>query len=230
MFTSHIMLQIVTFQSTRPARGATGSPPGTALASHSFNPRAPRGARPWIAVKVLPLLCFNPRAPRGARLRDRHVCRLDVRVSIHAPREGRDFNSQMLILLHLRFNPRAPRGARRYLAPAHTTEYRFQSTRPARGATRTQPLPLWSGAVSIHAPREGRDRSAGARREFIDRFQSTRPARGATFRPPFTGQRVTRFQSTRPARGATLTFTTACRCSHVSIHAPREGRDCTVAS
>ena len=147
------------------------------------------------------------------------------RVSIHAPRAGRDHFAGAGHDAANGFNPRAPRGARR----------------PPR---RHVPRRL---SVSIHAPRAGRDGQAfeavhgqecfnpraprGARPEpalnrvIVPAFQSTRPARGATCparyapypRPCFNpraprGARLvihirptqrSLFQSTRPARGAT---------------------------
>ena len=57
--------------------------------------------------------CFNPRAPHGARQERLLVYQLVIVVSIHAPRTGRD-----------------------RLADARAGgTWRFQSTRPARGAT-----------------------------------------------------------------------------------------------
>ena len=103
---------------------------------------------------------------------------------------------------------------------------KFQSTRPARGATNNRQVIFALHLISIHAPREGRDRCCGDIwiRELL--FQSTRPARGATrrdcpvdqFHPisihaPREGRDVCirttlevrkLFQSTRPARGATV--------------------------
>ena len=77
----------------------------------------------------------------------------------------------------------------------------FQSTHPARGATR-------SGFLT----------------PTVDQFQSTHPARGATFRcldkKPLFG-----FQSTHPARGATPRRMVQNRHGAISIHAPREGCD-----
>ena len=78
----------------------------------------------------------------------------------------------------------------------------FQSTRPARGATSPwDPMPS-RAAVSIHAPRAGRDKHL------------FRDGRG----------RIT-FQSTRPARGATALRVEEQLEEEVSIHAPRAGRD-----
>ena len=101
------------------------------------------------------------------------------------------------------FNPRAPRGARRW----------------CNGSTSV------SETISIHAPREGRDRviprllhgvsnfnpraPRGARLLWIgsvirfSSFQSTRPARGATTCHGRSRRTNIEFQSTRPARGAT---------------------------
>ena len=59
----------------------------------------------------------------------------DERVSIHAPRVGRDWSSPTGSGSHLRFNPRAPCGARLLLARVVTESLKFQSTRPVWGAT-----------------------------------------------------------------------------------------------
>ena len=101
----------------------------------------------------------------------------------------------------------------------------FQSTRPARGATTAGADGAARRAVSIHAPRAGRDEYADTLNKVAAWFQSTRPARGATpvlcgkhygsnvsIHAPRAGRDVNRtllelrheFQSTRPARGATV--------------------------
>ena len=104
--------------------------------------------------------------------------------------------------------------------------------------------------ISIHAPREGGDRRGGAGRhhhpcDFNPRpprggrhklvegviptgqFQSTPPARGATPSFPLRDGRLI-FQSTPPARGATLQLPVGQWCVRISIHAPREGGDCSI--
>ena len=101
----------------------------------SFNPRAPHGARP--SQFVFFLWCFA--------------------VSIHAPRTGRDFPRCTYILPRAGFNPRAPHGARRSAPIPSPSMRRFQSTRPARGATSIESMTATSAGVSIHAPRTGRD-------------------------------------------------------------------------
>ena len=79
------------------------------------------------------------------------------RVSIHAPRAGRDMSVSRMRISGNRFNPRAPCGARPILLMTRCCGSRFQSTRPVRGATID-----YLGA------------------EDTELFQSTRPVRGAT--------------------------------------------------
>ena len=101
------------FQSTRPVWGAT-------TASMSIHRRSGH---------------FNPRAPCGARLTYQLVTDSFDRISIHAPRVGRDFNAFSLRLASFNFNPRAPCGARRI----------------------PKNIPMTPQRISIHAPRVGRD-------------------------------------------------------------------------
>ena len=78
--------------------------------------------------------------------------------------------------------------------------------------------------ISIHAPREGGDRSNDYTDAYRKQFQSTPPARGATAgRSGADGQPL--FQSTPPARGATTAVQEDFRRLEISIHAPREGGD-----
>ncbi len=77
------------FQSTRPARGATSSRAFLTLWPAFQSTRPARGATGW-----------------------NYAPRLAHRVSIHAPRAGRDHQSFPRHIRQRRFNPRAPRGAR----------------------------------------------------------------------------------------------------------------------
>ena len=165
-------------------------------------------------------------APREGRDSAPADARCRTPISIHAPREGRDEAAHAMRLIGIlfqstrpargatmdgdcvvgmcpNFNPRAPRGARRL----HT--HNFGSTY----------------IISIHAPREGRDKGGKNLPQAEKLFQSTRPARGATaggdiridgrsnFNPRAPrgarhirltfSQTAIAFQSTRPARGAT---------------------------
>ena len=170
---------VIMFQSTRPARGATSVSTAEMLpnavsihapragrdrfrrhcsrAASSFNPRAPCGARRNLAT--LPLLqSFNPRAPRGAR-RSPNVNPICGKVSIHAPRVGRD-GVEIAASGHLGYDvsihaPRVGRDINRVHKMPRAAM--FQSTRP-RGA---RPSAIRSNShvrVSIHAPLWGATR------------------------------------------------------------------------
>ena len=172
--------RIKQFQSTRPARGATA-----------------QCLLPW----KMSTMFQSTRPARGATLpvrREAHT----RKVSIHAPRAGRDHSSLPASVDSGCFNPRAPRGARPPKAHLGEIYVLFQSTRPARGATFLSILSEQSKPVSIHAPRAGRDDGCTSARSGIRCFNPRAP-RGA--RP----QRVRR----NVFRGK------------VSIHAPRAGRD-----
>ena len=102
---------------------------------------------------------------------------------------------------HAYFNPRSPRGERPDDGVRKAMDVSFQSTLPARGATKTGQMrlsltgisihapregsdlyALWYSAeiaISIHAPREGSDTATGTAAKNAE-FQSTLPARGAT--------------------------------------------------
>jgi len=102
------------FQSTLPARGATSRLVGQDCRGSRFNPRSPRGERPTIGC------C--PMVP--------------IKVSIHAPRAGSDESLKAELGDLVCFNPRSPRGERPFLPDPPGTVPLFQSTLPARGATR----------------------------------------------------------------------------------------------
>ena len=78
--------------------------------------------------------------------------------------------------------------------------------------------------ISIHAPREGSDKSADGSATHHMVFQSTLPARGATDSIRY-GLQAVQFQSTLPARGATSSSLYILNRYRISIHAPREGSD-----
>ena len=123
------------FQSTPPARGATGldicalhaalisihapreGGDFTALSTNfvflHFNPRPPRGGRQMGDWRMVSYVHFNPRPPRGGR---------------RAVGAGRNWRPDY-------FNPRPPRGGRLHGLVYKLRLLAFQSTPPARGAT-----------------------------------------------------------------------------------------------
>ena len=83
-----------------------------------------------------------------------------VRISIHAPREGRDVGLAQIFLLD-EISIHAPREGRDSSRKCRIgRSARFQSTRPVRGATPVQLAIFAFFEISIHAPREGRDEIA----------------------------------------------------------------------
>ena len=80
-------------------------------------------------------------------------------ISIHAPRTGSDAIRAPGGSRDCDFNPRSPHGERLGISGASVTQLEFQSTLPARGATRGSGD--WQNdhqGISIHAPRTGSDR------------------------------------------------------------------------
>ena len=101
------------FQSTLPARGAT-IPHCCLLPRNGFQSTLPaRGATCATAFSIVLTVYFNPRSPHG----ERHHRRADCPIRFD-------------------FNPRSPHGERRCRIPGIPCRALFQSTLPARGATR----------------------------------------------------------------------------------------------
>ena len=236
------------FQSTLPARGATCS-------SFAFCPtrrisiHAPRtGSDRWSWRRKSIGRYFNPRSPHGERLsgggknspppqisihapRTGSDCRAEdfpraVAISIHAPRTGSDTETPAdYIKRECNFNPRSPHGER---PEDYGTKWRcweFQSTLPARGATRRRGAACVAGNISIHAPRTGSDWSGADGLPAGEGFQSTLPARGATVQKCSRKNISSLFQSTLPARGATIiAYTTVYVKRHFNPRSPHGER------
>ena len=167
------------FQSTRPLRGATLCFARKDGGQCHFNPRAPCGARHINAVEFLHGVLFQSTRPlRGATYRSTGAADSMSNFNPRAPCGARPARSWPWCWTGY-FNPRAPCGARRTVIAALIAWWKFQSTRPLRGATDPDIKYI---PVSV--------------------FQSTRPLRGATV-CDFLGVAWEPFQSTRPLRGAT---------------------------
>ena len=146
------------FQSTLPARGATllASPAGDER--RHFNPRSPHGERhPHRFSGAAEKGYFNPRSPHGERPVAGYQLPRAAIISIHAPRTGSDGVSGLPDAGRLHFNPRSPHGERPCLMLLLRRFVQFQSTLPARGATKEKNMSSLYHAISIHAPRTGSD-------------------------------------------------------------------------
>ena len=80
---------------------------------------------------------------------------------------------------------------------------KFQFTHPGRGATGNEQDHLQDRRVSIHAPREGCDRTTHLHLILLHGFQFTHPGRGATSTTFLASSMLSEFQFTHPGRGAT---------------------------
>ena len=169
------------FQSTPPARGATARTPAGSPRRLDFNPRPPRGGRPFCSISLTLSAHFNPRPPRGGRqplllkpkppilfqstppARGATGCssaawRARTYFNPRPPRGGRHTTRAYCYPLTSYFNPRPPRGGRPFSRSPSKCRYRDFNPRPPRGGR-----PVKSLQTAIYDP-----------------FQSTPPARGAT--------------------------------------------------
>ena len=145
---------------------------------------------------------FNPRSPHGERPAWLQCPAPWVRISIHAPRTGSDSIGFFYL-----FNT-----------------ILFQSTLPARGATRSQHGSFVFRGISIHAPRTGSDDTTTGRDNHDHGFQSTLPARGATGKGrKMTDARLISIHAPRTGSDPHSAFGVCSVC--ISIHAPRTGSD-----
>ena len=169
-----------------------------------FNPRAPYGARqPRTLYVHRPHEFQSTRPVWGATVlfcRSAFVCG----ISIHAPRMGRDSYAAMRDEPEPRFQSTRPVWGATKMVIGERLRLLFQSTRPVWGATIGIREMEDAVAISIHAPRMGRDsyhksiqcrpygisihaprmgRDPSMNRLWLHAagFQSTRPVWGATY-------------------------------------------------
>ena len=152
------------FQSTLPARGATAASTVSTSVTRTFQSTLPaRGATGGIQHFV-PAIAISIHAPRTGSDPSRQWSLARPDISIHAPRTGSDGRAGAYGADAADFNPRSPHGERRLLSYTHR-KVTFQSTLPARGATRCTFPESRSPGISIHAPRTGSDPAASQSRQ-----------------------------------------------------------------
>ena len=214
------------FQSTLPARGATGScielfdareisihaprtgsddahrlhrlldgisihAPRTGSDQPSCRPR-----RSWHSISI--------HAPRTGSDPPFDYNRINAYISIHAPRTGSDSAPAFAPDAAEYFNPRSPHGERPEDDIEDSRLWVFQSTLPARGATRLLTFWTTSGQISIHAPRTGSDAELA-----------------------FVAQ-LGKISIHAPRTGSDLALDIDDDVDFISIHAPRTGSDIVV--
>ena len=122
------------------------------------------------------------------------------------------------------FNPRSPHGERRHLLWQTVRFLPFQSTLPARGATRTGFYrPQCSTDFNPRSP-HGERRLPSALLMALAQFQSTLPARGATWHG-ICRQRQHGISIHAPRTGSDEAEKSISETATISIHAPRTGSD-----
>ena len=214
------------FQSTLPARGATKVPLIVLTAHPHFNPRSPHGERRCCKTQTAIQGVFQSTLPARGATTSWIQSRQSSGISIHAPRTGSDLTDFSYMGIADSISIHAPRtgsdgGCRRGGGSHHISIHaprtgsdvsrglsgvlhrQFQSTLPARGATRERSrfCPVCVKFQST-LPARGATVSGGGTRQWQTRFQSTLPARGATYESTWRLEDEL-FQSTLPARGAT---------------------------
>ncbi len=124
------------FQSTLPARGATSSFKCFPISSKFQSTLPARGATSWYGYYYAIDDYFNPRSPHGERPNLLQYSPEIERISIHAPRTGSDVLRGRHGSVIISFQSTLPaRGATKPYSPSHGLSLVFQSTLPARGAT-----------------------------------------------------------------------------------------------
>ena len=191
------------FQSTLPARGATPQDIKTKNIKADFNPRSPHGERQngFCTISAKPRISIH--APRTGSDPPFDYNRINAYISIHAPRTGSDSAPAFAPDAAEHFNPRSPHGERPEDDIEDSRLLVFQSTLPARGATRLLTFWTTSGQISIHAPRTGSDAELA-----------------------FVAQ-LGKISIHAPRTGSDLALDIDDDVDFISIHAPRTGSDDT---
>ena len=145
-------LPVPRFQSTLPARGATNVQP-LLLGDKTISIHAPRTGSDAATDCLLHRHAdFNPRSPHGERPRPSRLARLPSVISIHAPRTGSDRELFTIVFSDMLISIHAPRtGSDGSFCQSCHVIFVFQSTLPARGATRLSKL--WKSAITDFNPR-----------------------------------------------------------------------------
>ena len=103
------------FQFTHPGRGATRGRSRLACNTGGFNSRTPGGVRLILTSSVSQSAVFQFTHPGRGATHQSYRCGYNHAVSIHAPREGCDTPSLIIVRQERGFNSRTPGGVRQAL-------------------------------------------------------------------------------------------------------------------
>ena len=150
--------------------------------------------------------------------------RRTLRISIHAPRTGSDRTRWIPCPATAYFNPRSPHGERRATLTLVWPGEAFQSTLPARGATRRKNAHAASQGISIHAPRTGSDGDSLPCSTHRSLISIHAPRTGSDAVMALAGKRG-EISIHAPRTGSDTMWSEIISASGISIHAPRTGSD-----
>ena len=153
-----VLAEIFLFQSTLPARGATGIGQ-VAFAYCSFQSTLPAQGATWLPCTPEQGKDISIHAPRTGSDCLMASCVPAFAISIHAPRTGSDF---ALIHVHTsktHFNPRSPHGERHLFQFSGGGAAIISIHAPRTGSDILAYFCRQYSTISIHAPRTGSDES-----------------------------------------------------------------------
>ena len=173
-------LDVLTFQSTLPARGATNLKLGYG-GTQKISIHAPRTGSNRTSSSIFPgRPHFNPRSPHGERRKVLANWDNDLIISIHAPRTGSNRTSSSIFPGRPHFNPRSPHGERRKVLANWDNDLIISIHAPRTGSDRNMAVRAYPEKIfQSTLPARGATRSATRSSSSLT-FQSTLPARGAT--------------------------------------------------
>ena len=124
----------------------------------NFNPRSPRGERPFGFRDFLGAGIFQSTLPAWGATKAKKGTWISLCISIHAPRVGSDLKMEPGRFASVIFQSTLPAWGATLSTRHPMREVLFQSTLPAWGATGWDPalVPALI-SISIHAPRVGSD-------------------------------------------------------------------------
>ena len=167
---------------------------------------------------------FNPRPPRGGRPFPGKVLHRPADISIHAPLAGGDGGSSAIRNMRSYFNPRPPRGGRRIPCFRSPGGQFISIHAPLAGG---DTVPISSNvlqAISIHAPLAGGD--AGTPLQLPRTCISIHaPLAGGDPTIPTFARGTANFNPRPPRGGRHCLFEIIRREPKISIHAPLAGGD-----
>ncbi len=181
---THALLSVRIFQSTRPLRGATASRSAVCSAPSPRHTRAPCGARLLLCSSgTCSLIASYTRPLRGAT-QTRPDPQGDGARVIHAPLAGRDVVATGRLQTRTCASYTRPlRGATKSVSRRVPSPLVASYTRPLRGATANMTEANETFDRVIHAPLAGRDLRAPSHIAGGASASYTRPLRGATAVP-----------------------------------------------